>query len=198
MGVVPDGAAELLRDGALAILPTDTVYGIACTAGNEQACAQLYALKQRPADQATAIMAGSVARLLGHTLPDLPASQAELVQRVMPGPVTLILSNPAARFRHLCGGAPEKIGVRVPDLDPDVANLADAANALLITSANERGEPAPASLQQVPARLRGACALVVDGGELPGLASSVIDVTGREPVLLRDGPDAAALLGRLR
>jgi L-threonylcarbamoyladenylate synthase len=198
MGLVPAGAAELLRDGGLAILPTDTVYGIACAAAHEQACARLYALKERPAGQATAIMAGSVARLLDKMLPELPAPQAALVRRVMPGPVTLILSNPAARFRHLCGDTPEKIGVRVPDLDPGVADLADAVDGLLITSANERGGLAPAAVGRVPAGLREACALVVDGGHLPGLASSVVDVTGAEPVLLRAGPDAAALLQRLR
>ena len=198
VALVPAEAEGLLRDGGLAILPTDTVYGIACAAAHEDACARLYALKQRPAAQATAIMLGSVEGLLERALPELPGGQAELVRRVMPGPVTLILANPAARFRHLCGATPDRIGARVPQLDPDVAALADAVGGLLITSANERGQPAPAALAQVPASLRMACELVVDGGALPGLASSVIDVTGPEPVLLREGPDAAALLQRLR
>lgn len=197
MGLVPAGAAELLRDGGLAILPTDTVYGIACAAAHEPACARLYALKQRPAGQATAIMAGSVEGLLG-LLPELSPRTAGLCRAVLPGAVTLVVENPGHRFRHLCGDAPERIGVRVPVLDPGVAELAGAVGAILITSANLRGDRAPSRLEDVPSELIREAAVVVDGGELPGLASSVIDVTGPEPALLREGPDAAALLQRLR
>jgi L-threonylcarbamoyladenylate synthase len=198
VAVAPDGPAHLLRAGALAILPTDTVYGIACAAELEDACRRLFALKQRPASQPTAVMLGSLSGLLDGLLPELPAHQRSLVGRVLPGAVTLIVANPARRLPHLCGETPERIGVRVPALDPAVAELADAVGGLLITSANERGQDAPARLVDVPARLRTACRIVVDGGELPGLASCVIDVTGPEPVLLRDGPEAAAVLALLR
>ena len=106
--------------------------------------------------------------------------------------MTLVVENPGGRFPHLCGDAPDRIGVRVPLLEPGVAALADAVGGLLITSANLRGEPAPARLEDVPAELTGRAAVVVDGGELPGAASSVIDVTGDEPVVLRDGPGVDA------
>lgn len=192
------GAERALRDGALAILPTDTVYGIGCAAGHREACQRLYACKSRPPEQPTALVLGSVAGLLEDVLPELTGRVAVLCRRVLPGPVTLIVPNPAGRFPHLCGATPERIGVRVPVLVPGVALLADAVGGLALTSANLRGEPPPARLADVPADLRRLCAVQIDGGELAGAASSVIDVTGREPVLIRAGADAESALARLR
>jgi L-threonylcarbamoyladenylate synthase len=188
---------RLLRDGGLAIVPTDTVYGIGCAADVPEACARLYAAKSRPPDQATALVLGSVA-MLENTLADLPARAAELCRRVLPGPVTLIVPNPGRRLPHLCGATPERIGVRVPVLAADVAGLADAVGGLALTSANLRGEPAPARLADVAAELRGVCAFAIDGGELTGTASSVVDVTGPEPVLIRAGAGAESVLASLR
>lgn len=195
MGVTADTAARM-RDGALAVLPTDTVYGVAAAAGNVAACAELYALKTRPAGQPTAIMAGSVDTLL-RLLPELSSRSAGLCREVLPGPVTLVVENPAGRFPHLCGDAPDRIGVRVPVLEPAIAELADAVGGLLITSANLRGDPAPGRLADVSAELTARAAVVVDGGELPGAASSVIDVTGDGAVVLRDGPGVDGVLAWL-
>lgn len=188
---------EALRGGALAILPTDTVYGIGCAAGDRDACARLYACKARPAGQPTALVLGSVAGLLG-ALPELDERAAARYRRVLPGAVTLIVANPARRFAHLCGPTPERIGVRVPVLVPAVAALADAVGGVALTSANLRGEEPPARLADVPGELRRLCDVVIDGGELAGMPSSVIDVTGSEPVVLRRGPDADSLVALLR
>jgi tRNA threonylcarbamoyl adenosine modification protein (Sua5/YciO/YrdC/YwlC family) len=193
MGLNSD-AADRLRDGALAVLPTDTVYGIAAAAGNADACAELYALKERPASQPTAIMAGTVDGLLS-LLPGLSSRTTDLCRAVLPGPVTLVVENPRGCFPHLCGDAPDRIGVRVPVLGPEIAALTDEVGGILITSANLRGGPAPARLVDVPAELRMRAAVVVDGGELPGAASAVIDVTGEEPVVLRDGPGVERVFG---
>jgi L-threonylcarbamoyladenylate synthase len=187
-----------LRGGGLAIVPTDTVYGIGCAADLPDACARLYECKARPADQPTALVLGSVARLLDHALPGLTGRAGALCRRVLPGPVTLIVPNPGRRFAHLCGATPMRIGVRVPVLAAEVAGLADAVGGLALTSANLRGGPAPALLADVPAGLRGVCAFEIDGGQLAGTASSVVDVTGPEPVLIRAGPDAESVLTRLR
>jgi L-threonylcarbamoyladenylate synthase len=192
------GNERALRDGALAILPTDTVYGIGCAAGRRDACERLYACKSRPPDQPTALVLGSVADLLEDVLPELTRRMGALCRRVLPGPVTLIVLNPARRFPHLCGTTPERIGVRVPVLVPEVARLADAVGGLALTSANLRGEPPPARMADVPAELRRLCVVEIDGGELAGVASSVIDVTGSEPVLIRAGADAQSALARLR
>ena len=174
---------QLLRDGGLAILPTDTVYGIGCAAGLPEACARLYEVKERPAEQPTAVVFGSVAAARRRRSGRASTRGAEL----LPGPVTLIVPNPGGVFAYLCGATPDRIGVRVPELAPAVAALADAVGGLAMTSANRRGEPPPGRLADVPDELRAAAAVVVDGGQLPGIASTVIDITGPEPVVLRPG-----------
>ena len=186
-----------LHSGGLAILPTDTVYGIGCAAYHRDACARLYACKSRGRDQPTAVVLGSVSNLLGNVLPELMGRAGALCRRVLPGPVTLVVPNPGRRFAHLCGTTPDRIGVRVPMLAPDVATLADAVGGLALTSANLRGAPPPDRLAGVPAELRDLCAFAVDGGVLAGTPSSVIDVTGPEPVLLRAGADAGAAMTAL-
>jgi L-threonylcarbamoyladenylate synthase len=174
---------RLLRDGALAVLPTDTVYGIGCAAGLPGACTRLYEVKERPPEQPTAVVFGSVAALTA-ALGTGIAKEAEL----LPGPVTLIVPNPGGRFAYLCGATPDRIGVRVPELTPDVAALADAVGGLAMTSANRRGDPAPGRLSDVPDELRAVAAVVMDGGTLPGVASTVVDITGSTPVVMRPGP----------
>ena len=193
---VPEGAQARLLAGELAVVPTDTVYGIACAVAVPDACARLYALKDRPRDQPTAVVFGSVAAVEA-AIPELAGGPAELLDRVMPGPVTLIVPNPAARFAHVCGAAPEVIGIRVPVLLEDVAYLANGVGGLVATSANLRGGPDPATLGEVPEAIRAAAGFEVDGGRLRGAPSTVIDVTGEEPVVLRAAPDSADLLQRL-
>jgi L-threonylcarbamoyladenylate synthase len=193
---VPENAAGLLLAGSLALLPTDTVYGIAAAAAREDACLRLYELKQRPRSQATAIMLGSLDGLRA-ALPELDPGALDACRRLLPGAVTLIVANPAGRFAHLCGARTDRIGVRVPDLATGVAGLADDVGGLLITSANLRGGPDPATLADVPTELHEAAVFAVDGGRLPGRPSSVIDVTGAAPVVLREGPDLDSVLAAL-
>ncbi|MDX6533528.1 MAG: L-threonylcarbamoyladenylate synthase [Gaiellales bacterium] len=198
MGVtVPADAERRLRAGELAILPTDTVYGLAAAAYLRGACTTLYELKERPADQPTAVVLGSVDNLLENVLPELMGRQGVIAGKVFPGPITLVVRNPGRRFAYLCGSTPERIGIRVPDLAPAVARLADGVGGLLMTSANRRGEPAPARLEDVPQELRDAAAFAVDAGDLPGTPSAVIDVTGAGPRVLRDGPGLDDALARL-
>jgi L-threonylcarbamoyladenylate synthase len=197
VAVIPADAADRLLAGALAVLPTDTVYGIAAAAANELACARLSELKARPPGQATAVMFGSVGRLV-EELSELPEHEAAACRAVLPGPWTLIVSNPGRRFLHLCGETPERIGVRVPDLEPGVAHLADAAGGLMISSANLRGGQAPSRLADVDGEVLAAAAVAVDGGELPGTPSAVVDVTASEPSVLRTGPRVDELLALVR
>ena len=194
---VPDGAAAALAGGALALLPTDTVYGIGCAAADEDACRRMYALKQRPQDQATAVMWGSVERLL-ERLPEVGERAAAACRDLLPGPYTLVVPNPAGAYAHVCGEAADRIGVRVPVLDDAVAALADAAGGIAISSANERGGPDPAVLADVPESLRAAVGFEVDAGTLDGVPSTVVDIAGPEPRVLREGPGLARALEVLR
>jgi L-threonylcarbamoyladenylate synthase len=180
---VIDRAVEALLAGRQVLLPTDTVYGLCATASSSAAVEALYRLKGRAATQPTAILAGDVEALL-ESVPELPE---RIVRALLPGPYTLVLPNPARRFAWLTGGRPEAIGVRVPDLPGDAAEVLRRAGPVVATSANVAGGPDPRRLEDVPRELRDAAAAEIDGGELPGVASTVVDFTGAEPKVLREG-----------
>jgi L-threonylcarbamoyladenylate synthase len=180
---VIDVAVEAILAGQPVILPTDTVYGLCTTAASAPAVEALYRLKGRPATQPTAILAGDVEALL-ESVPELPE---RIVRALLPGPYTLVLPNPARRFAWLTGGRAEAIGVRVPELPADAAEVLRRAGPVVATSANLAGGPDPRRLDDVPRELRDAAAAEIDGGELPGVASTVVDFTGDEPRVLREG-----------
>jgi L-threonylcarbamoyladenylate synthase len=115
------------------------------------------------------------------------------------GPFTLILPNPARRLPWLTGDRPETIGVRIPAVSGEVAEVLQQVGAVAATSANLPGGPDPRTVDEIPLELREGCAAVLDAGPLPGAPSTVIDLTGPEPVVLREGAvPADDALGRLR
>ena len=181
-------AVAALRAGGVVLLPTDGVYGL-CAATDEDAVAALYALKGRERERPAAIVAASVESLL-ERLPELRGGLERVVRALLPGPYTLVLPNPARRYGWLAGTTPEAIGVRVAALPPPSQRVLDALGAVAATSANLPGGPAPASLDEVPDEIRSRCAAELDGGRLAGTASTVIDLTGAEPVVLRAGSGA--------
>jgi tRNA threonylcarbamoyl adenosine modification protein (Sua5/YciO/YrdC/YwlC family) len=132
--------------------------------------------------------------LLEH-IPELRGRAARIASALLPGPYTLVLANPAGRYGWLAGGSPETIGVRVPELAGPGRELLDRVGALAATSANLPGGPDPRRLEDVPEELRGAADALLDGGELAGTPSTVLDFTGPAPRVLREGaaPSAEAL-----
>jgi L-threonylcarbamoyladenylate synthase len=183
-------AVAALRAGEPVVLPTDTVYGLACSPYREGPVRALSDLKGRMAEQPIALLAASVDVLL-ECLPELRGRNAVAARALLPGPYTLVLPNPARRFPWLAGGRPETIGVRVPTLVGVSRELLDEVGALAATSANLHGGPDPRRLEDVSEELlRGTVAL--DGGELPGTPSTVLDLTGPEPLVLREGAVPAA------
>jgi L-threonylcarbamoyladenylate synthase len=192
---VIDRAVEAIRAGLPVILPTDTVYGLCTTASFAEAVERLYRLKGRPGTQPTAILAADVQALL-ESVPELPE---RIVRALLPGPYTLVLPNPAGRFPWLGGGRPDAIGVRVPELRGAAAEVLRRAGVVVATSANLAGGPDPRSLDEVPRELREAAADEIDGGELRGTPSTVVDLTGPEPRVLRAGAGAVEkALARVR
>jgi len=186
-----DDAVEAIRAGRLAIVPTDTVYGLAATPHEEAAVQRLYHAKGRGGQQPTALVAADFEALL-ECVPEL-TGRAELVAgALLPGAYTLILPNPARRFPWLAGARPDAIGVRIPAATGPGAEVLGAVGALAATSANLPGAPDPRRLDEVPEELRAAAAALVDGGELPGTPSTVLDLTGAEPVVVREGAVPAA------
>jgi len=192
------GAVAAIRAGELVVIPTDTVYGLACTAFGEEPAQRLYALKGRDAIQPTALVAASI-DVLVECVPELRGRAEAAARAVLPGPYTLVLPNPERRFRWFTGTRPDAIGVRVPDLAGPGREVLDAVGALAVTSANLPGGGDPRLPADVPDVIRAGVAAVVDGGELPGISSTVIDLTGPEPAVLREGAgDADAALERIR
>jgi L-threonylcarbamoyladenylate synthase len=174
---------QALRAGQPVVLPFDTVYGLAAEPHDPESTRRLYELKGRQPTQPTALVAASVDALLV-CLPELDRT---LAWHLLPGPLTLVVPNPAHRFPWLTGANPDKIGVRVPDLADPTRAILDAVGAVVATSANRPGEPDPKRLEDVPEEMRAGAGAVVDGGELAGTPSTVIDLTGAEPRVLREG-----------
>jgi L-threonylcarbamoyladenylate synthase len=171
-------------------VPTDTVYGLA-SAPEEEPVRRLYRAKGRAEPQPTALVAAAVDVLL-ELVPELRGGAEAQARALLPGAYTLILPNPARRFPWLTGARPETIGVRVPAAEGEARALLDGARALVATSANLPGGPDPRRLGDVPHELRAAAAALVDAGELPGTPSTVLDLTGPEPRVLREGAVSAA------
>jgi L-threonylcarbamoyladenylate synthase len=179
-----DAAVAALRAGELAILPTDTVYGLAAIP-DEDPVRRLYSAKGRGEEQPTALVAASVELLL-EAVPEL--SRAETILRsLLPGPYTLVLPNPARRYPWLNGPSPDTIGVRVPALEGPGRDVLERIGILAATSANLPGSSDPRTLADVPEELLEAACAVLDGGELPGSPSTVLDFSGPEPRILRHG-----------
>lgn len=180
-----DAAADVLARGGLILFGADTVYGLACAADRPDAVERLLTLKGRSADKPNAVLAFSVeaaASVLGELGPYTSAAAAAL----LPGPATLVL--------------PGGIGLRVPQLVPGAAALTRIPTLVVQSSANRAGQAPPSSLADVDPQIRGAVDVALDAGELPGLASTVVDLshyeTDREWRILRDGAVGAAEIAR--
>jgi len=184
--------ATAVEAGQLVIVPTDTVYGLACRPDREAAVRALSALKRRTADRPIALVAAGI-EPVAELVP-------ELAGRSVPrGPFTLVLPNPERRLPWLAGARPDTIGVRIPDVTGAAAQLLDRLGVVAATSANLHGGPDPRRVADVPRELLDAVAAVLDAGDLPGTPSTVVDLTGREPRILREGAvPAAEALAQLR
>jgi L-threonylcarbamoyladenylate synthase len=183
-------AVKAIGEGRPVVLPTDTVYGLCTT---PLAPESLHRLKGRGADQPVALLASDVDILL-ELLPELPEPP---LRSLLPGRLTLIFPNPEHRFPLLAGSRPDTIGVRVPVLRGAARRIVTRAGGVAATSANLHGGPDPRRLAEVPEEIRRE-AVLVDGGDLPGTPSTVVDLTGAEPSILREGAvPAAEVLERL-
>jgi len=183
--------AGLIEGGGIALIPTDTVYGLCADAEDAVAVERLLTLKNRPAGKPAALACFSLAGALA-ALPELGERTQAAMRALLPGPLTLLVPNPARRF-PLAGGG-DLVGLRVIDAQPA------PRNPILLTSANLAGEPDARSLADVGGQIRAAVDLVVDGGELPGTASTVVDLGAYEREgrwrIVRAGACSAAVLER--
>lgn len=185
---------QCLAGDGVAVIPTDTVYGLACNPDSEAALQRVYELKRRPPVKPAGVMFFSLASAL-ESLPELGPQTRTALGALLPGPVTLLLPNPANRFLPACdpsGTGSALLGLRVPVLDGPLAPFVDVDLPAAQSSANLSGGPDPRRLPDVPAGLHRGADLVLDGGELPGVASTVIDLSNYEQAkrwrIVREGP----------
>jgi L-threonylcarbamoyladenylate synthase len=186
-----------LASGGVALFPTDTVYGLGCDPHRRSAVERLYALKGRASDRPAAVMFFAPSEALD-ALPELGARERAAIEALLPGPVALLLPNRGRRFPLACGPDPDTLGLRVPLLAGSLSALQAVPGPVLQSSANLSGGNDASRLAEVPARLRDGADLVLDGGELPGTASTVVDLRDYERSgdwrVLRRGPLAEETL----
>ena len=183
-------AVDALRDGLPVILPTDTVYGLTASCYREAPVERLRRLKGTPATQPIALLASDLEIVLD-AVPELRGRAAVIARALLPGRLTLILPNPAKRFRWLTGPDPTKIGIRVPDLPPASRAVLDRVGAVAATSANLHGGGDPARPEDIPDEIWKGAATLIDAGELLGKPSTVVDLTEAQPRVLREGAVSA-------
>jgi L-threonylcarbamoyladenylate synthase len=163
--------------GGVALFPADTVYGLATEPDSREGVDRLYRLKGRRPDRPAAVMFFRLELALD-ALPEVPTRTRAAIERLLPGGITLLLPNPARRFPLACGPIRDVLGLRVPELTGALAPLAGMPWPVLQSSANPSGGPEARRIDDVDERIRAGVDLVLDGGELPGTPSTVVDLTG--------------------
>ena len=189
-GVV-EAAASSLRAGEVIVVPTDTVYGVAALPTIPSAVRAIYAAKDRPTGQHLPVLAGALeqVRQLGV---DLNQRAEALAAQWWPGPLTLVMGFEAGRPRPEWLDGREEIAVRIPD-HPFLRSLLQETGALLVTSANQHGSVTPPTADEAATELGGWVSLLVDGGTLQSVPSTLVNVRAETAVVEREGaiPDAA-------
>jgi L-threonylcarbamoyladenylate synthase len=165
--------------GGVALFPADTVYGLATDPDSREGVRRLYGLKGRAPDRPAAVMFFGLDLALA-ALPELGSRTVAAVERLLPGGLTLLLPNPARRYPLACGPEPERLGLRVPALGGSLSPLAGVRRPLLQSSANRSGAADVRRLDDVEPAIRAGVDMILDGGELPGTASTVVDLLGYE------------------
>ncbi|MHB8308118.1 MAG: L-threonylcarbamoyladenylate synthase [Candidatus Desulforudaceae bacterium] len=191
-------AGSVIRGGGLVAFPTETVYGLGADALNTQAVRSIFAAKGRPQDNPLIVHVGAISDLDG-VIGELTPMAEKLIPHFWPGPLTLVLPKDPAIPAEVTAGL-DTVGVRMPAHPVALALLKAAGVSIAAPSANASGRPSPTSAAHVLADLDGRIEVIIDAGPCPlGLESTVLDVTGAYPVILRPGgvtaEDIEAVLG---
>jgi L-threonylcarbamoyladenylate synthase len=180
--VTPEDVATFERCiavGGVALFPADTVYGLATEPDSREGVERLYRLKGRRPDRPAAVMFFRLEFALA-ALPELGERTRGALERLLPGGVTLVVPNPERRYPLACGPDPDRLGLRVPRLTGALEPLAAASWPVLQSSANASGGADARSVAGVDAAIRAGVDMILDGGELPGTPSTVVDLSGYE------------------
>jgi L-threonylcarbamoyladenylate synthase len=161
--------------GGVALFPADTVYGLATEPDTREGVERLYRIKGRRPDQPAAVMFFDP-ELAFAALPELGERTRAALERLLPGPVTAVVPNPARRFPLACGPVPDRLGLRVPALSGALEPLSAMRWPVLQSSANPSGGADARRLEDIDPRIRASVDLQLDAGGLPGTPSTVIDL----------------------
>ena len=185
---------QALAHGEVVLVPTDTVYGVAAALDDGDAVARLYALKGRDRSQPCQVLCFS-AVVLDTMTSHLPPALRALVHELLPGTTTCIVDDPSRRYAAAGGADPTSLGIRAPAME---ATFQTIDVPLIATSANDPGGPDPRTVSDVPDHLRAGLGAIIDLGELPGVASAVVDLRAvGQATIIRPGPDRGGLVHRL-
>ena len=180
-------AAAALEQGAVIGVPTDTVYGLVCLYNDAAAIDRLFAAKERPSQKALPVLLGDAEQASAVVRSARQTAAQALIERYWPGPLTLVLPARSHLPPALTAGG-DTVGVRLPD-HSFLRALARRVGPLASSSANRSGEPPCATPAAVLAQLDGRIPLLIDAGPAPlAQASTVLDLSAPQPILLREGP----------
>jgi len=194
-----DLALKALRQGGIVAFPTDTVYGLGADPANEHAVERIFRVKKRPRGFPLPLLLADVSSMATFA-GSVPEIAWRLAERFLPGGLTLVLRKGASVPLWVVAGA-ETVAVRVPNHAVPIALARGLGGAVVGTSANLSGEPAPVVADDVRRQLGAAVDLVIDGGRCPGgTESTVVDLSRERPVILREGAvsreDVLKVIGR--
>ncbi|MDQ7820509.1 MAG: L-threonylcarbamoyladenylate synthase [Armatimonadota bacterium] len=190
----PRRAVQALREGQVIVYPTDTVYGLGCRIDDERAVRRIFTIKNRPPTDPLPVLLADAEQVAEYAR-EVPERVRRLMARFWPGPLTLILRR-SARVPPVVTGGADTVALRVPNHPIPRALVREAGVPIVGTSANSHGMPAPVTAQLAVFDLGDRVDLVLDGGRTPlGRESTVVDLTGPEPRIIREGAIPAAELG---
>ena len=186
-------AIGILKEGGIVAFPTDTVYGLAAAMSIPGAVERVYAVKRRPADMALPLLVADASGVAGLAA-TLPPTAERLIEVFLPGALTIVLAASSAVPEAITAGG-GTVAVRIPAHPTPIALIRGTGGPITGTSANVSGLPSPLTAAEVRSQFGGDVDLIIDSGEpCPGAASTIVDVTGATPIVLREGAISLARL----
>lgn len=179
-------AGNILKHGGIAAFPTDTVYGLGAVFSDETAVQKLFDAKGRDEGKPLSILVSDVSQVEKLAL-EIPEKARSLMEKYWPGALTIILKKRPEVSDKISAGR-ETVGIRMPDCSVTISLIKEAGSPLAAPSANLSGKRSSVTAEDVKEDLEGRIDFLLDGGRCPvGLSSTVVDLTGEEPVILREG-----------
>lgn len=177
---------RVLRHGGIVAYPTDTVYGLGASASLPQAVQRIYKVKERPQNMPLPLLLADTSQVTKFAK-SVPAVAWDLIRRFMPGALTIVLPKSSSAPDFITAGG-TTIAIRIPAHPVPITLVEGLGTPIVGTSANLSGKPSPLTAEEVYSQLGDGVDLIIDGGRCPGgKESTIVDVTGKTPVMLREG-----------